>query len=148
MKARDLARAHPSIRADAPAIDAANLLAEREIRAVLVLGEDDRLVGVVSDSTLLRSLLPSYVDEAAPLARVIDEAAADLLSRRLQDRSALDLLVDADGPPPQIDGDATLVEVASVMAWLHVPLVAVVEDDRLLGAISIDELLSRLLGRG
>jgi hypothetical protein len=34
------------------------------------------------------------------------------------------------------------------MVWLHVPLVAVVEDDRLLGAISIDELLSRLLGRG
>jgi CBS domain-containing protein len=79
---------------------------------------------------------------------VIDEAAADLLSRRLQDRRALDLLVDADGPPPQIEGDATLVEVASVMVWLHVPLVAVVEDDRLLGAISIDELLSRLLGRG
>lgn len=148
MKARDLARTQPSVRADALAIDAARLIADREVRAVMVLGDDGRLLGVVSDSTLLRSLLPSYVDEAAPLAHVIDEAAADLLSRRLEGRRALDLLPEHEAPAPQVEADATLVEVASVMVWLHVPLVAVVEDGRLIGGISIDELLHRLLGRG
>lgn len=148
MKARDLARAQPSVRGDAPAIDTARLLAERDIRAVMVLDADERLLGVVNDSALLRSLLPSYVDEAASLAHVIDEAAADLLSRRLNGLRAVDLVPGDETPPPRVEGDATLVEVASVMVWLHVPLVAVIDNGRLIGGITIDELLSRLLGRG
>ena len=38
-----------------------------------------------------------------------------------------------------------MVELAAVMAAAHLPLVAVVEDGRLLGVVTVDDLLGRLL---
>jgi CBS domain-containing protein len=46
-----------------------------------------------------------------------------------------------------VDADATLVEVASVMTHAQVRLVAVVQNGRLIGGISIDHLLTHLLPR-
>ena len=51
---------------------------------------------------------------------------------------------DMDGLPV-VDHDATTIEVAAVMARMHSPLVAVVEGDRLLGAITVSRLLEHWL---
>jgi CBS domain-containing protein len=48
---------------------------------------------------------------------------------------------------PVVDGDATLVEVASVMVRAGVRVVGVVQDGRLVGGIEIDHLISHLLER-
>jgi CBS domain-containing protein len=46
-----------------------------------------------------------------------------------------------------VSADATLLEVASVMARSNVPLVAVVGKDHVMtGAITLDGLLDRMLG--
>ncbi len=44
-----------------------------------------------------------------------------------------------------VDGGATAMEVAAVMAGLHSPLVAVVDGEELLGAITVSSLLNVLL---
>lgn len=147
MKARNLAGPQPSVRIDAPAADAVALLARHDVRAVLVLDAGGGLAGVMSDSDLLRCLLPSYVEEDRALARVLEEGAADALFRRLESKRVGDLLREDLKEPPVVDGDATLVEVAALMVRTRCSLVGVREGGRLVGGIGIDYLLSHLLRR-
>ena len=147
MKARNLASPQPVVRADAPARDAASVLARHDVRAVLVVDERDEFLGVLSDSELLRGLLPAYVDQARMLARVLEEGAAEVLYRRLEGRSVADLMLDDGDVEPLVSGDDTLIEVASVMVRARAPAVGVMDDGRLIGGITIDHLLTHLLSR-
>lgn len=147
MKARNLVSPHPTVTVDAPATEAAALLSRHDVRAVLVVRPEGALAGALSDSTLLRYLLPPYVEEDSALAGVLEEAAADVLWQRLEGRRVRDLLPDDQEDVPLVDGDSTLVEVASVMVRTSSPLVGVREDDRIVGAITLNDLLAHLLQR-
>ncbi|MGH2526367.1 MAG: CBS domain-containing protein [Actinomycetota bacterium] len=147
MKARNLASPQPVLRSDAPAGEAAAVLARHEIRAVLVVDERERFVGVLSDSELLRGLLPPYVGEASMLAHVLEEGAAEVLYRRLEGRLVADLMPDDRDVVPVVDADDTLVEVASVLVRARASAVGVMDGGRLIGGITIDDLLSHLLSR-
>jgi CBS domain-containing protein len=144
MRARDLAVPYPLLPADAPAAEVARLLAEEEVEAVFV-ERQGQLQGVVSDIGLLARLLPGYVIEDPTLAQVMEEGAADLLWRRLEGHRASELLPKKSGEVPQVDGDATLMQVAAVMAGARAPMVAVRERGRLIGGITSSALLTRLL---
>jgi CBS domain-containing protein len=76
---------------------------------------------------------------------VVEEGAADVLWRRLEGHTAGELLSKEGGEMPQVDGDATLMEVAAVMAGARAPMVAVRQGDRLIGGITSSALLTRLL---
>lgn len=147
MKARNLASPQNVVPADAPATEAAAALARHDVRAVLVVGKDGSLVNVLSDSELLRALLPRYVDEASALAHVLEENAADLLFDRLAGRSVADLLPEEREVEPVVQGEDTLIEVASVMVRARASAVGVLEGGQLIGGITIDHLLSHLLTR-
>jgi CBS domain-containing protein len=63
------------------------------------------------------------------------------------DAPAADLLPSQRAEVAQVDGDATLIEVAAAMARTNAPLVAVRDrDGRLLGGITTSQLITRLLG--
>jgi CBS domain-containing protein len=144
MRARDLAVPYPLLPADAPAAEVARLLAEEEVDAVFV-ERQGQLQGVVSDIGLLVRLLPGYIIEDPKLAQVMEEGAADLLWRRLEGHRAGELLPKRGAEVPQIDGDATLMQVATAMAGAGAPMVAVREGGRLIGGITSSALLTRLL---
>jgi signal-transduction protein with cAMP-binding, CBS, and nucleotidyltransferase domain len=144
MRARDLATPDPSLPAEAAASEVARVLAEEEVDVVFI-ERQGQLQGVVSDIGLLVRLLPGYVIEDPKLAQVLEESAAELLWRRLEGQRAGDLVAKAGGEIPQVDGDATLIEVAAAMAEARAPLVAVRERDRLIGGITSSALLTRLL---
>jgi CBS domain-containing protein len=145
MRARDLAVPLPILDPSAPAREAARLLASEQVDGVLVVDQQDRLLGVVTDTTMLAWLLPRYVTEDQALAHVLDEHAADLLWRRLEDRSARDLLPARPDRLCEVDADATLIEVGAVMTQNGLPLVAVRQAGRLLGGITSSRLLTQLL---
>jgi CBS domain-containing protein len=147
MKALGLAGPQETLRADASAADGALVLARIQTSAALVVDGNDRFVGVVTDEDLLRNLLPSYVEEADALARVLEENSSDQLWRRLEGRTVRDLVVRDREHEPVVDAGATLIEVASVMVRAEARIVAVVDDDRLVGGITIDHLLTHLLSR-
>jgi CBS domain-containing protein len=135
------------LRADASAQEAALVLSRIQTSAALVVDEGDRFVGIVTDEHLLKALLPSYVGEADALARVLEEGSAERLWQRLEGRTVRDLIVGGRDEEPVVDGGATLVEVASVMVRAEARIVAVVDDGRLVGGITIDHLLTHLLSR-
>lgn len=145
MRARNIASRHFTVAAEAPAADAAEILSRLDVRAVLVVESDGRLAGVLTDTRLLADMLPHYVEEDVLLARVLEENATDVLWRRLEDRTAADLLDAHEGPHPEVDGDARLLEVAAMMVQTRLSLVGVRDQGELIGGISIDDLLTHLL---
>ena len=107
-----------------------------------------QLEGVVSDLALLARLLPGYVLEDPTLAQVLEEGAADLLWQRLEGHTAAELLPTKRAEVAQVDGDATLMEIAAAMVRARAPLVAVRDrDGRLLGGITTSRLLTPPAGR-
>jgi CBS domain-containing protein len=146
VRALGLASPQETLRADAPAQQAAIVLSRIQTAAALVI--DDRgFVGVLTEEDLLRALLPGYIGDADALARVVEEASSEQLWSRLEGRTVRDLLALERAEEPVVDPDATLVEVASVMVRAGVPIVAVVDAGRIVGGITIDHLLSHLMPR-
>ncbi|WP_426570096.1 hypothetical protein [Streptomyces canus] len=68
MRARDLAEPHPFVTTDDDAIDAARMLAEQSLPALLVLDTDNQPYAVVPGSQLIRQLIPAYIAEDPALA--------------------------------------------------------------------------------
>ncbi|GAA1853652.1 CBS domain-containing protein [Asanoa iriomotensis] len=146
MRARDLAAPFPTVEFGTPAIEAARLLAGQDLPGLIVVDGSGRPSTILPGTQVLRMAIPSYCQDDPALARVIDEAAADLFLRELGDRTVADCLPERQRELPVVDPDATVLEVAALMARSRSPLVAVVDrKEGLLGAITLDALLDRLV---
>jgi len=147
MRARDLAQHYPTVSLDTDAMEAARLMAREQLPGLIVCKVDGQPYTVLPGSQILRFLVPRYVQDDPRLARVYDEKASDQLCAELRHSTVRDLLPDRQDIDeiPIVDGDATTIEVAAVMARVHSPVVAVVEDDDVLGAITVRRLLDHLL---
>jgi CBS domain-containing protein len=147
MHAGDVAIQMSAVGEDTPAREAARVLAAQDLPGLIVLDRQGRPLTVLAGTQVLRMALPSYCQDDPALARVIDEAAADVIFEGIGDRTVADLLPRNRPELPAVSADATLLEVAAVMARSNVPLVAVVDKDRVMtGAITLDGLLDRMLG--
>jgi len=147
MRARDVAIKMSTVAEDMPAREAVRVLAAQDVPGLIVVDGRGRPLTVLAGTKVLRMALPSYCQDDPALARVIDEQAADVIFDGIGDRTVADLLPRNRPELPAVSADATLLEVASVMARSNVPLVAVVDADRVMtGAITLDGLLDRMLG--
>jgi len=101
---------------------------------------------ILAGTQVLRMAVPRYIQDDPALARVVDEAAADVFLDELGTRSVAEVLPEQPRELPVVDADATVLEIAALMARTRTPLVAVVGDDgALLGAVTLDALLDRLV---
>jgi len=147
MTARMIAQPFPIVTPETDAMEAAQVMAEKRLPGLIVCGDDGRPYTVLPGSQVLRFLIPTYVQDNPVLARTLDDQASDELCRKLVRSTVRDLLPrpqDVD-ELPVVDADATSLEVAAVMARMHSPLVAVVDGDRVVGAITVSRLLDYLL---
>ena len=147
MRARDVAEAYPLVGGDDAALDVAEMIAGRRLPGVVVVDAAGRPVTVLPGSQVLRFLVPPYVQEDPSLARVYDERTADLCADRLRSRRVSELLPRQEERRelPVVDGGATVMECAAVMARLHSPLLVVTDDDRVQGVLTASHLLALLL---
>ncbi|MER5824153.1 CBS domain-containing protein [Streptomyces mirabilis] len=149
MRARDLAVEYETVGVDSDALDAARLMAEHRLPALLVLDERGAPKAILPASQMIKILVPGYVVEDPTLAAVVDERHADRLCEALAGRKVGDCLSKTATPPAIAAPDDTALEVAAQMAQVRSPLVAVVDRDRsgtrLLGVITASHLLERLL---
>jgi CBS domain-containing protein len=145
VRAGDLASPYPTVASSTPAIEAARLLAGQNLPGLIVVDERGRPSTILPGSQVLRMAIPRDCQDDPTLARVIDEAHADLFLRELAGRTVRDCLPDRPWELPVVDPDATMLEVAALMARSRSPLVAVVDQGRMVGAITLDALLDRML---
>jgi CBS domain-containing protein len=152
VQARDLAQAYPTVRMETDALTAARLLTEHNRPGLIVVDEHDHPVAVLPGSQVLRVMIPPYVQDDPALARVLDEKFADSMCSALAERTVAELVPKDKPPLPVANDDDTVLELAAMMAANRSPLVAVLDgkgkDAPLLGAISISDLLGRVLPGG
>ncbi|MEP7191814.1 MAG: CBS domain-containing protein [Actinomycetota bacterium] len=150
MTARKLIQPFPIVTPETDAMEAARTLAEQRLPGLIVCSEDGRPYTILPGSQVLRFLIPTYVLDDPALARALDEKASDELCRKLVHSTVRDLLPrsqDLDELPVVV-ADATALEVAAVMARMHSPVVAVVDErdgNQVIGAITVRRLLEYLL---
>jgi CBS domain len=148
LRATDLVSPFPTVRLDTPVIDAARLLAGQNLPGLIVVDDQGAPFTILPGTQVLRMAVPAYCQEDPALARVVDEAAADVFLRGLGNRTVAETLPKERRELPVVDPGATVLEVAALMARTHTPLVAVAEPDGVLrGAITLDALLDRVLAR-
>src|SRR5690349_15046039 len=147
MRAADVAASMSTVVESTPARAAVEVLAAQDLPGLVVVDDKGRPLTVLAGTQVLRMALPSYCQDDPALARVVDENAADLIFDGLGDRTVAELLPRSRPELPVVAPNATVLEVASVMARSNVPLVAVAGRDRVMtGVITLDGLLDRMLG--
>ncbi|MBF8184740.1 CBS domain-containing protein [Nonomuraea sp. K274] len=146
MRARDLLSAFPTLSLDTPVIEAARLLAEQDLPGLIVVDDRGLPFSILPGTQVLRLAVPGYCQDDPALARVIDEQHADRFLDALAGRTVREALPPEPRELPVADPGATVLELAAMMARTHSPLVAIVDEDRLLGAVTLQALLDRVTG--
>lgn len=146
MRARDLVVEFPTVRRSTRVVDAARLLASQDLPGLIVVDGAGHPEVVLRGTDVLRMAVPRYCQDDPALARVIDEAAADVFAHQLGEATVAQALPNGIRELPVVDDDATALEIAALMARSGSPLVAVVDDRGVMvGAITLDGLLERVL---
>ncbi|MFE0255783.1 CBS domain-containing protein [Streptomyces sp. NPDC059010] len=150
MSARELAEPYPHVSTDDDATDAARLLAEQKLPALLVVDRDGQPYAIVPGSQLIGQLVPEYAREDPHLAAGLDDRELEEVPGKLAALTVAEWLPRRRFQPPAVGPDTSVMHVAALMARTHTPLVAVVEHDgdqiRLAGAITAARLMQRLVG--
>ena len=150
MRARALAQPFPVVHLDTDALEATRLLVDRALPGLVVVDQDGLPLFIMPGSQVLRFALPDYVEEDRTLASVYSESDADALCESLRGRTVQELMpstkfLPRGAPRPIVAPDATLIEVAAVMAEQHSPVVAVVDEGHVIGVITVHRLLGAAL---
>jgi hypothetical protein len=149
MQAGDIAVGVPTVTVADPVAKAVRMMAVGRLPGLIVVDDASRPTAVLPGSQVLRLAIPGSFQEDPMLARTVDEASADSFWRELGGLTVGDCLPRQPLRPATVSPDATLLEIAALMARLRSPLVAVVgADGVLLGAITLERLLTSLAVTG
>ncbi|MER5209342.1 CBS domain-containing protein [Streptomyces sp. NPDC002838] len=150
MSAHELAEPYPYVSTDDAATDAALLLAEHKLPALLVVDPDEQPYAIVPGSQLVGQLVPEFALADPHLAASMDDRDLDEVPDELAGLTVAEWLPPRSFRPPTVGPDASVMHMAALMARTHTPLVAVVErvGDRsqLAGAVTAARLMQRLVG--
>jgi predicted transcriptional regulator len=145
MRARDIAVSLPTVTIRDPVVKAIRVMALGGLPGLILVNDQGRPRTVLSGTQVLRMAVPEpYLDDTQ-LARTVDEAHADRFWQELGNLTVEDCMPRQPDRPVTVRWDATLLEVAAIMAHSQRPLVAVVDQDgTLLGVITLERLLTNL----
>jgi hypothetical protein len=132
-------------RLDTPAVAAAQLLTSENFPGSVAVGDIGRPWAVRPGRLVLRLAVPSYRQDDPVLARVADGTHAGLLVQGLAGRTVHQRLPEQPRKPPVAAADATVLEVAAVIALTRTPTVAVPGDGPMRAALALDALPNRML---
>lgn len=149
MQARDIVVTLPTVTVADPVAKAVRSMVVNRLPGLVVVDDASRPVAVLPGTQVLRLAIPGSYQSDPALARTIDEVHADLFWLEPGRLSVGDCLPSPPARPAVVSMDATLLEVATLMARRHSPLVAVVDGAGILvGAVTLERLLTSLAVSG
>jgi len=145
MRAEDIMSRDPvTVRAEAPLAEVVELLAGRHLSGVPVVDAEGRLLGVLTESDLMRRVAAAADAPPGFLAGLIRDAAREAgRFAKIHGRTAQDVMTP---DPLAVAPGASVAEVAKLLEERRIRRVPVVQDGRLLGLVSRADLLKALLG--
>mgnify|MGYP001065827959 CR=1 FL=1 len=149
MQAHEIAVTPPVVHIDDPVSKAVQLMVVNRLPGLVVVDEQDRPIAVLPGTQVLKLVIPETYQDDPALVRTVDEIHADLFWHGPGKLTVGDCLPDPVAKPATVSPDATLLEIATVMAAKRSPLIAVVDrDGRLTGAVTLERLLTSLAVAG
>jgi signal-transduction protein with cAMP-binding, CBS, and nucleotidyltransferase domain len=121
---------------------------DRNISAVMVLGDDGKLIGLVSEGDLVRRLDSSHQKKIDHWLALLAEGEAlnleFLHSLQLGEQTAASVM---SSPVITVDETADLAQIADLLLKRGIKRVAVTRDARLVGVVSRRDILRALLAQ-
>lgn len=149
MQAHEIAVALPTVRMDDPVSKAVQLMVVYRLPGLVVVDDEDRPVAVLPGTQVLRLTIPQTYRDDPALVRTVDEIHADLFWHGPGKLTVGDCLPDPVPKPVTAAPEATLLEIATVMATKRSPLIALVDQSgKLVGAVTLERLLTSLAVAG
>ncbi len=148
MHALQLAEQVPLVKRSTTGAEAARIIAEYRLSALVVEGDDGVPIAVIPGSQILSVVLPQYVREEPNLAHAFDEQGADELCSALN-HTTIGELMDAKElsatKPPSVLPEDTLIEIATVMDTGHTPVILVLDREGAFhGVITLSRVLAAI----
>jgi len=148
LKARDIMNAEPAYcDIDTPLTEIAGRFADEGISGLLVVDEDKRLLGVITESDLVDQQARLHVPTAIAVFDMVIPLGEGRFEReleRLQALTAGDLM---QGPAITVGIDAPLNDIAAVMNEGDVHCLPVVNNDSIEGVITQHDVIRSLARR-
>jgi len=145
VRAEQIAEEFPEVTLNSSALEAVRLLATGRLPGLVVTDTAGTPVTILPASQVVRLLVPPYVQDDPSLARVLDERAADQIVGQLSPLTVGAMLPERPAELPVLHADDTVLELAALMARLRCPLIAIVENDVLVGVVTASRLLTLAL---
>ncbi|MDQ4093991.1 MAG: CBS domain-containing protein [Actinomycetota bacterium] len=146
MRAANVVETLPTARPGDDVLSAVGMVSRHGLPGLVVADERGEVVGCMSSIDLLRLALPPYVRADPGLARVFDEEHADRIAAALAGTRVRDVVGEATDRIPMAPPQATVVELAELMARKCCPLVLVEKaEGGTLGIITVNRLLKLLV---
>lgn len=146
MRAKDvMSNGVLTVKADATVFDVAELLVNAQVSAVPVVDKDGKIAGIVSEADLMRRAEIGTVPHKSWLLRLFaDDVAKAADYVRSHARHAADVMTK---PVVTADEEASLGEIAKLMAKHEIKRVPIVRDGCVVGIVSRANLLQALMSR-
>jgi len=148
LQARDIMNAEPPFcELDTSIQDIANRFANESISGMLVVDEEKRLLGVITESDLIDQQAKLHVPTVMAVFDMVIPLGADKFEHELSRMQALvaeDLMTTE---VKTIQVDTSLAEIASMMGEDDVHHLPVLEDNTVVGLISRREIIQALSGQ-
>ncbi len=143
-----LAEQVPMVRRTTTGAEAARVIAEYRLSALVVAGDDGVPIAVIPGSQIVSLVLPQYVRDEPNLAHAYDEQGADELCGVLN-RATIGELLEAERltatKPPSVLPEDTLIEIAATMDAARSPVILVIDrDGGFLGVITLSRVLAAI----
>ncbi len=148
LKARDIMNDNPAYcEADTPLSEVIRRLADDEVSGLLVVTEDKRLLGVVTESDLVDQQARLHVPTAIAIFDMVIPFGEGRFERELERMQALTAGDLMSGPAKTVDIDAELNDIAALMNDGDVHCLPVVSADEIEGVITRHDVIRALAKR-
>lgn len=132
------------IQHDANMYRAAEVVALSRVSDLMVVGEDDKFIGVLSEGDILRAALPD-MDEIVAEGGSLD-TAFDIFIKKGKNLSELPILPFVITEPVVLDPQDHIAKAATVMMDMNIRLLPVIKDGKLVGSISRADVCQAVVG--
>jgi len=132
---------------DTPLSDVARRFAEERVSGLLVVGEEKRLLGVITEGDLIDQQAKLHVPTAIAVFDMIIPLGEGRFERELQRLQALTAADLMHGPAVTVNLDAPLNDIAAVMNEKDVHCLPVVDGDTIEGVITQHDVIRALARR-
>jgi len=148
LKARDIMNPKPAYcQMDTPLAEIARRFAEEDLSGLLVLDDDKRLLGVITDSDLIDQQANLHLPTALAVFDMVIPLGEERFEEeinRMQAMTAEDLV---NPSVKSVQPDASLNDIATIMSDVQVHHLPVLEGDTVIGVISKHDVISALAQR-